>query len=122
MNCSCQKFYLDTPTRHSTCLKNKVLAQIPNLQYFKKGKQGFMAFNSKITGLLHEDIGNNTDLEINRILLKHMFSGERCFNGSLKDPSVQPNSAPATLLKFSTYLMSGCDQNYYQYNHNQLYW
>ena len=35
-----------------------------------------MAFNSKITELLHKDIEKKTDLETNKILLKYMFSGE----------------------------------------------
>ena len=76
MNWSYQKFCFDRLTRHSTCLKNKLLAQIPNLQYSNKGKQRFMAFNSKITELLHKDIEKKTDLETNKILLKYMFSGE----------------------------------------------
>ena len=62
------------PIRHSTRLKNKLLAQIPDLQYFKKGRKGYMAFNAKITELLDEDIGRNAAQEIqtlrdaNRIL------------------------------------------------------
>lgn len=76
-----------------------------------------MAFNSKITELLHEDSGNGADREIitlryaNRILRKHMFSGEHCFNGSLKDSSVQPDSTPATFL---THLMDGFDEQVQQ--------
>ena len=36
---------IDQPARHSTRLKNRLLEQIPDLQYYRHGKQGFMAFN-----------------------------------------------------------------------------
>ena len=77
------------PIRRSTRLKNKLLAQIPDLQYFKKGRKGYMAFNAKITELLDEDIGRNADQEIqtlrdaNRILRNYMFTGNHQFDGSL---------------------------------------
>ena len=96
---------LSRPTTHSTRLKNKLLAQIPDLQYYKKGKTGFMAFNSKITELLHEDIGRNADQEIqtlwdaNRILRKYMFSDNHQFNGSLQEPSAQSASVPDMRLR-----------------------
>ena len=48
---------LGPPSTHSTRLKQKLLAEIPDLQFFKKGKQGYLAFNSKITELLHENFG-----------------------------------------------------------------
>ena len=89
---------------HSTHLKNKLLPQILDLQYSKKEKQGFMAFSTKTTEVLHENIRNNADVEIkmqreaNRFLSKLMFSGEHCFNGSLRDPSVQPDPVPFILL------------------------
>ena len=111
---------LEPPARHSTRLKNKLLSQIPDLQYFKKGKQGYMAFNSKITELLHEDIGSNADLEIktlrdaNRILRKHMFTGDHQFDGSLQDSSAQSASVPATLLTFMSHLMGGCSETIHQ--------
>lgn len=109
-----------TTAHHSTRLKNKFLAQIADLHYFKKGKLGFIALNFKIIEFLHQNIGNNAGLEIktlrdaNRILRKHMFSGKHCFNESLKDPSVQPESVPATLLKFLTHLMGGCYEKIHQ--------
>lgn len=53
-----------TPALYSTRLRNKLLAQVSDLQYFKKGKQRFMAFNSDITELLYNDIRKNADLEI----------------------------------------------------------
>ena len=84
---------LPQPTTHSTRLKNKLLSQIPDLQYFKKGKTGYMAFNSKITELLHDEIGRNrnqeiqTLLEANRILRKNMFNENHHFGGSLREPT-----------------------------------
>ena len=42
---------------HSTRLKDKLLAEIPDLHFYRNGKQGYLAFNAKITALLHENIG-----------------------------------------------------------------
>ena len=76
-----------------------------------------MAFNSDITELLYNDIRKNADLEIkvlrdpNRISWKLMFSGKHCFNEFFKDPPVQPDFAPVTLLKSLIHLMGGFDEN-----------
>lgn len=40
-----------------------------------------------------------------------MFSGKHCFNEFLKDPPVQPDFAPVTLLKSLIHLMGGFDEN-----------
>ena len=46
------------PSRtHSKRLKKKLLAEIPDLHFYRNGKQGYLAFNSKITALLQENIG-----------------------------------------------------------------
>ena len=108
------------PIRHSTRLKNKLLEQIPDLQYFKKGKKGYMAFNAKITELLDEDIGRNADQEIqtlrdaSRILRKYMFTGNHQFDGSLQNPTVQSTSVPDTLTKLFSHLMGGCGEEIHQ--------
>ena len=104
------------PVRHSSRLRNKLIFQISDFQYDKKAKQGYLAFNSKITELLHEDIGNNADFEIktfrdsNRNLRKHKFTGYHHFNGSLQDPSVQFNSVLETLLTFMSHVIGDCGQ------------
>ena len=67
--------------------------------------------------MLHEDIGNNADLEIktlrdaNRILRKHMFTGDHQFDGNLQNSTTQSESVPATLLKFFSHLMGGSGEN-----------
>ena len=48
-------------SNHSRRLKNRLLEQISDLQYYRHGIQGFIAINSKITEMLHEGIGNNID-------------------------------------------------------------
>ena len=92
---------------HSTRLKENFLTEIPDLQYFKRGKQGYLVFNDKITELLHDNFGNNDD-EIEtkvlqdavRILRKVMFAHKNLFSGSLCNPVAQSSSIPSLLLSF----------------------
>ena len=48
-------------TTHSTRLKDKLLAEISELQYHSKGKEGCFVFNSKATGSIRENFLSNLD-------------------------------------------------------------
>ena len=109
---------LGPPSTHSTRLKQKLLAEIPDLQFFKKGRQGYLAFNSKITELLHENFGDSKDdidakvlRDSVRILRKNMFSKLDMFNGSLLDPLVQLSSIPSLFLSFVKRLLGGASKD-----------
>ena len=90
------------------------ITEIPDLQYFKRGKQGYLVFNHKITQLLHDNLGNNDD-EIEtkvlqdavRILRKVMFAHNNLFSGSLCHPVAQSSSIPSLLLSFVKRLLGG---------------
>ena len=101
---------------HSTRFKNKLLSEIPDLQYFKKGKQGYLAFNSQITELLQENVGVTRDeieartlCDAVRILRQGIFRDENLFEGSLQDSNVQPECIPSQLLYFVRRLLGGAN-------------
>ena len=76
---------------HSTRFKNKLLSEIPDLQYFKKGKQGYLAFNSQITELLQENVGVTRDeiealCDAVRILRQGIFRNENLLSSGQWTP------------------------------------
>ena len=105
------------PKAHATRLKDDILAEIPDLQYHRKGKYGYFVFNSKKTELIHEDfLSRREEIEAKtlsdalRILRKDMFSDENRFDGSLLDPNAQTTSVPSQLLSFIRRLLGGASK------------
>ena len=100
---------------HTTELKNRILAQFPDMQAHREGRDILLAFKDDIAFALKKAYGTNFDDEAiilakaaNIVRRDMMNMNTRTFNGSF-DTQCQQNSVPQTLMALVAMILDGRD-------------
>ncbi len=106
-----QQFVTDIPDVNSTRLKDRLLAEIPELEAYKKGRDVLLAFKRDIGPVL-SDASNYSDAIIlakaANILRRQMVDHKCKFDGTFHD-SCTTDSVPPVLLQFVCMIEHGAD-------------
>ena len=98
--------------QHSTELKNRILAQNPNLKTNKEGRDVLLAFNNDLGPALHKACDDDCDSEAvcltraAKIVRRDMFEMQAHFTGSF-DQDCQMKSVPHSLLALVNMIHNG---------------
>ena len=97
---------------HSTRLKNRILAHIPDLSAHKEGRDVLLAFKEDIGPALHKVCEDNYDDEAiclskaAKIVRRDMFELQAAFTGSF-DQDCQQKAVPQSLLALVSMILDG---------------
>jgi len=97
---------------HSTDLKNHILAQVPDLEASKEGRDVLLAFNNDMGPALHKACGLNIDddaiclARAAKIVRRDILDMEAKFTGSF-DQDCQKKSVPHSLLALVDMIHNG---------------
>jgi hypothetical protein len=102
---------LDNPQVNATRLKDKLLAEIPELEAHKKGRDVLLAFKDDIGTVLSKFEAYDEAIIITKaakILRRRMVDHKSSFCGTFNDQCVE-NSMPSVLLQFVSMIEHGAD-------------
>ena len=102
---------IDAPDVNSTRLKDKLLAEIPELEAHKKGRDILLAFDKDV-GLALSEASNYSEAIVlakaAKILRKNMIEHKSKFDGTFHGGCVE-EAIPSTLLQFVCMIQHGAD-------------
>ena len=102
---------IDSPTVNSTRLKDSLLAEIPELETYRKGRDVFLAFNKDLGTALSQSSEYSEVVLIAKaakILRKIILNHHSSFDGTFPEGSIQ-NATPTLLLQFIGMVEHGGD-------------
>lgn len=106
-----EQLNVDASFVHRTRLKEQILARIPELEDFKKGREIWFAYKRKMGEAFATACDYNDALIVAKaakILRKQMLEHEVEFDGTLT-ADIRRESVPPSLLEFVSVLQNGCD-------------
>lgn len=74
---------VEAGTLHSTRLKNRILASIPNLRAYQQGQDTLLAFDSDIGAALQRVSEDDKNSDANYLAKQSLPSGKKCVLSSL---------------------------------------
>ena len=107
-----QQFSYGQTTIHSTRLKNRILASVPDLQAFQQGRDILLAFNNEIGVVLGKVFDSDADDDAKHlaraaaIVRKEMSRTKLNFNSEFS-PSCQEEAAPSSLKSLVQMILYG---------------
>ena len=107
-----QQFGYGQTTIHSTRLKNRILASVPDLQAFQQGRDILLAFNNEIGVVLGKVLNSDADDDAKHlaraaaIVRKEMSRTKLNFNSEFS-PSCQEEAAPSSLKSLVQMILYG---------------
>lgn len=102
---------IDTPMVNSTRLKDKLLAEIPELETHKKGRDVLLAFHVDVGSILSQASDFNDAILLAKsasILRRQMVDHKSKFDGTFHESCIE-ESIPPTLLQFVGMIEHGAD-------------
>ena len=107
-----EKFGLPDYKVHKTRLKEWLLAHVPDLEAYKKGRDIYLAFKKDIGPVIRKVIDNDADdegihlVKAAAIVRRHMFDMSYKFKGTFED-HCQENAVPDSLVAFVSMILDG---------------
>ncbi len=106
-----QQFGMQAPDAHATRLKERLMAELPDLEAHKSGRDILLAFRKDIGPVLTEVLSYSDALilaKAAKILRQHMVSHKCNFDGAFDENSLT-HSVPPSLLQFVCMVEHGAD-------------
>lgn len=107
-----QKFGIDEVQVHTTRLKNRILAAVPDLRSYNEGREVLLAFDQDIGASLKQACNGDFDSEAltlakaSNIIRRDIFKLKQCFDGQFL-PDCQQKSIPSTLTALINMILTG---------------
>ena len=102
---------LGAPNVNSTRLKEQILAEMPEMDTFKNGRDVTIAFRKDVGPALSQACRNSEAIILARVanvLLRHMLDHKYTFYGTFQEGCIQ-DVIPPTLLQFVSMIEHGSD-------------